>query len=67
MKVIASTPAPLSCQLPGTDPRCAYIPADRTDVAETFRRHAPIHVSAIADDYDRTTMDDWLSAPGGFK
>jgi len=66
MKVIASTPAPLSCPLPGTDQRRVWVSSDRTDVAETFRQFAPIHVSAICDDYDRTTMGDWL-LPGGFK
>lgn len=66
MKVIASTPAPLSCPLPGYDKRRAYIPADRTDIAETFRQYAPIHVSAIRDDYETVQADDWLDM-GGFR
>ena len=57
---------PLYCPLPLTDKRRAYVSADATNVAETWRQHEPIRVSALPDDYDRTTMDDWLSSPGGF-
>lgn len=57
---------PLYCPLPITDQRRAYTPADHTDVAETFRQFAPIHVSAIRDDYENTQADDWLEI-GGFK
>jgi hypothetical protein len=54
------------CPLPLTDKRRAYIPADHTDVAETFKQHEPIRVSPIRDDYDLVQSQDWLEI-GGFK
>lgn len=56
------------CPLPITDKRRAYVPADRTDIAETFRQHAHIHVSpAYGDDYDLTERTAWIDLPGEFK
>lgn len=66
MKTVHTSPAALYCPLPGHDPRCAYIPADRTNVAETIRRFAPIHVSSIRDDYENVLAADWLDM-GGFR
>jgi hypothetical protein len=64
---------PNYCPLPITDRRRAYVSSHNTTpeyLAEVFRRHQPILVSAIGqygDDYDDVQKDDWLSAPGGFK
>lgn len=38
---------PMHCPLPITDPRRAYVPADHTNVAETWRQHTPIFVCPI--------------------
>lgn len=57
------------CKLPLTDPRFSYTPSHMQTpekLAETFRRHEPIRVSPIRDDYENVQSFDWLE-PGGFK
>jgi hypothetical protein len=53
-----------SSQLPITHPAFGYSSADRTDVAETIRRHAPV---AYGDDYDLTENTSHLDFVGGFR
>lgn len=56
------------CPLPLTDKRRAYVPADHTNVAETWRQHEPIRVSnAYGDDYDLTEQTAHLDMIGEFK
>ena len=55
------------CILRLTDAR-AYVPAAHTDIRKTFEAHRPIHAPIeYGDDYDRVMVEDWLSAPGGFR
>lgn len=55
------------CKLPGHDQRCAYIPADRTDIRKTFEQFEPIRVCEIRDDYELTDQTDYLERAGEFK
>lgn len=53
------------CEIPYGHPLYSgYIPAEDTNIRQTWKKVAPEH---YGDDYDLVISQDWLSAPGGFR
>lgn len=61
--IIVNHPHP-ACILNLADPARAYVKADHTDVAATWKQHSPVH---YGDDYDLVERDAWMELPGEFK